>query len=155
MKHTVQATLNQIKIAVDSLVLMTDKVKEINLDIKPIEGKRSIVELLAHISLICKADFLILNEATQVEMNEFYRGNCPYTLEDIREALLNNFQFLSEEAARYSNQELLESTTSYWGVTYTRFEWLIEIVGHVYHHRGQLHTLLVQNKLDPKVSLFE
>ncbi|MDX8367074.1 hypothetical protein SLH52_17980 [Cytobacillus sp. IB215665] len=47
-------------------------------------------------------------------------------------------------------------TTSYWGVTYTRFDWLLEIVAHLYHHRGQLHATLVHYyKQDPNILLFE
>lgn len=32
---------------------------------------------------------------------------------------------------------------------------MIEIVAHFYHHRGQIHILLVEHNKYPKISLFE
>ncbi|EMR07734.1 hypothetical protein C772_00062 [Bhargavaea cecembensis DSE10] len=37
----------------------------------------------------------------------------------------------------------------------TRFGWLIQIVTHMAHHRGQLHSMLVRMGKDPGIQLFE
>lgn len=53
-------------------------------------------------------------------------------------------------------KEKVRGNDSYWEVTYSRYEWLLEIVAHIYHHRGQLHAILVHSYgLDLKGSLFE
>ena len=118
-------------------------------------NKRSLGETLSHISVICQADYCIANEASEAVMAEFYSKNDPSSLHDIREALHSNFEFLVRNYSNYSNQELHEVTTSYWGVSYSRYEWLLEILCHVYHHRGQLYSLLSQNIKEPKIVLFE
>lgn len=43
----------------------------------------------------------------------------------------------------FYEEELHMEMTSYWGTTYSWYEWLIEITTHLYHHRGQLHSMLV------------
>ncbi|WP_234007866.1 hypothetical protein [Lysinibacillus sp. FJAT-14745] len=56
----------------------------------------------------------------------------------------------------YTEVDLQDKLTSHWGVTYSRYEWLLEILAHVYHHRGQLHAMLVHCcGIDQKVPLFE
>ena len=75
---------------------------------------------------------------------------------EIKEALLSNYTFMEERFMEFSKEELHEEMTSYWGTTYSRFEWLLEIVAHLYHHRGQLHSILVHcYGMDLKVQLFE
>ena len=74
----------------------------------------------------------------------------------MKEALLSNFALLENRYLDYTEEELMQTTTSYWGVSYTRFEWLVEISSHLYHHRGQLHAMLIHCVgKDPNVALFE
>ena len=113
------------------------------------------LDLFRHIAVICRADHLISCEATIDEMSEFYKHNEPITLSEIRSRLGDNFQHLKKVYADYTQEELVEIKTSYWGVSYSRYEWILEIVAHVYHHRGQLHSMLAQNVREPLVTLFE
>lgn len=146
---------HQLNIVVNSIVAITEHLNERELDVRPVEGRRSIRELLTHIALICKADLLILNEATLQEMDHYYNENSPQTLAEIREILVRNYTDLIEEFSKYSEKELHITKKSYWGVTYTRYEWLLEILCHLNHHRGQLHTLITQNLKELNVALFE
>jgi uncharacterized damage-inducible protein DinB len=127
---------NQMEVAIKSVVAMVNLLEDTDLERRPTHRKFSIGELLEHLALICEADRLILQEATQMELEEFYHAISYNNLESIRNGLLANYQTLSE-------QELFEKTTSYWGVSYSRYEWLLEILAHLYHHRGQLHAILV------------
>ena len=129
--------LHQIEVGVVSVVAIIDKQDEGDLLVKPTEGKHSVGELLKHIAVICRADFHISGGATQEE-------------------LLSNYSYLEQAFREMTEEELHQEMTSYWGVTYSRYEWLLEIVAHLYHHRGQLHAMLVHcNGKDPKVPLFE
>ena len=151
-----QSALNQIKIAVLSIVEMIDKLDENDLQKRPTPNKHSIGELLEHIALICKADSLISDGASQEEMTAFYSNISYENLNEIKVGLHTNYQLLEEKFMKFTEYELQKETTSFWGVTYTRFEWLLEIVAHIYHHRGQLHSMLVHCcEKDPKVPLFE
>ena len=156
MNAYVEATLHQLSVAIQSIVDIMDKLEPSNLQIQPTENKLSIGQLLAHMSLICKADLLISEEATVEKMSEFYSSKSLLSIAEMKEALLSNFALLENCYLDYTEEELMQTTTSYWGVSYTRFEWLLEISSHLYHHRGQLHAMLVHCVgKDPKVALFE
>ncbi|OAB41769.1 hypothetical protein PGLA_15505 [Paenibacillus glacialis] len=146
---------NQLNIAIQSLIHMSEQFTEEELSKCPITNKRSMMEVLIHIAVICRADYVISCEATIDEMSEFYKRNEPITLSEIRRDLSANYQYLYQVYAGYTQEELHEIKTSYWGVSYSRYEWLLEIVAHVYHHRGQLHSMLAQNVRDPLVALFQ
>ncbi|MEI2666185.1 DinB family protein [Rossellomorea sp. LJF3] len=151
-----RSTLHQIEVAVKSIIEMVEELKEEDLLMRPTPSKHSIGELLSHISLICMADDLIAGGASQEEMDSFYYSKSMDTLDEIRKELRENFHYLKERVAAWTEAMLMEETTSYWGVTYTRFEWLVEIAAHLYHHRGQLHSMLVHcYAKDPQVPMFE
>lgn len=156
MNSYVKTTLNQISIAVWSIADMMDKLELSDLVIQPTENKFSIGQVVAHISLICQADLLISDEASEEQMSTFYSSNRLQTLLEMKDALLANLALLENRYLEYTEEELMQTTTSYWGVSYTRFEWLLEISSHLYHHRGQLHAMLVHCVgKDPEVVLFE
>ncbi|MEK4868201.1 hypothetical protein [Niallia sp. FSL W8-1348] len=66
------SALNQIEIALNTTIEIIDALEETDLQKRLFVNKRSIGELLEHIAVICKADFLISNGATQEEMNDYY-----------------------------------------------------------------------------------
>lgn len=151
-----QHALHQIKVAVTTVVEMIDKLEESDLQKRPTPNKHSIGELLAHIALICKADSLIADSASQEEMSTFYSSVAYENLDEIKVALEENYQLLEDKFMGFTEGELQQEITSFWGVTYTRFEWLLEIIAHIYHHRGQFHAMLVHcYDQNPEVSLFE
>jgi len=150
------SALNQIKIALMKTIEIMEKLDETDLQKRPSPDKHSIGELLEHLASICRADLLIANGATQGELNQFYSSIEYGSLNEIKTGILHNFQLLEECYLNYSEEELQVKITSFWGVTYSRYEWLLEILAHVYHHRGQLHAILVHcYDKDPKVLLFE
>lgn len=150
-----QPIFNQLNIAVRSVIEITKQIADETLEFKPSEDKRSVRELLSHIALVCRADLLILDEASQEQMADFYEQNTPNSLHEIQTALTENLRNLEEVYMNYTEEQLNEITTSYWGVRYSRYEWLLEILCHVVHHRGQLFTLLTYDGEEPKVQLFE
>lgn len=155
MNNYILSVFHQIKVAIDSVIEIINQFPEAELESKPINNKRSYLELLSHISLLCKADLLILNEASQKEMEIYYERNKPETIEELKEHLLKNFNELVKEFSSYSDEKLFEYTKSYWGVCYSRYEWLLEILSHLYHHRSQLHSYLLIDSKKIKVQLFE
>jgi uncharacterized damage-inducible protein DinB len=150
------SALNQIEIALKTTIEMVETIEEADSQQRPDDNKRSIGELLEHIAVICKADLLISNGATQKEMDEYYSSVALLNMQDIKNAIADNYKTLKDIYMNLTEIELQERTTSYWGVTYSRYEWLLEIVAHIYHHRAQLHTLLVYCcGKDLNISLFE
>lgn len=151
----VQYALYQLKIAVDTSIHMLNQYSEGDFKIQPIHSKRSIFEMCAHLSLICHADLLILNGITEKELHTFYIEQTPETVSHIQQTMLQGYDLLSKTFLSYSNEELAKIKTAYWGISYSRFEWLLEIIVHVYHHRGQIHILLCEHVKDPNIPLFQ
>lgn len=148
--------LHQIRVAIDSLVELVDCLEERDLQQSSTANKRSVGDLLEHIATVCRADYYIANGANQKEMATFYSTVSLTSKGEIKEALLTNYAFLQERFMEFSEEELHMEMTSYWGATYSWYEWLLEVTAHLYHHRGQLHSILVQcYGMDFKVQLFE
>lgn len=149
--------INQMDMAVDSVIKLMNTLSEKDLNIKPNAEKWSIGELLVHMSVICKADFLIGLGNTEEELERYYEETKPKTnLKSIASTLIENYSFLREGIAKMEEKELLQVTTSFFGVVHSRYEWLLDTQAHFYHHRGQLHSMLVHVlKKEPNVQLFE
>lgn len=140
----------------NSVIQLIDSIKEDDLDIRPTSSKFSIGELLNHFSTICEADVRILNGASQKEMIDFYDRAQIKNFQAIKHEIRNSYELLKDYYENLNEDELLVETTSYWGITYTKYEWLLEILAHLCHHRGQLHAMLVHCvKIDLHVQLFE
>ncbi|QDP38978.1 DinB family protein [Radiobacillus deserti] len=156
MNPIVQQALHQIKIAMDSSVKLVNMLTEEDLDVRPTKEKFSVGELAAHLAIICEADWYIANGVTAVEMDRFYKKVNPTTIQEIKQAFLHSYDVLEQGYLSFSEEVLQQQITSHWGVTYSRYEWLLEILAHVYHHRGQLHTTMVHIlRKDPRIPLFE
>ncbi|MFP3723515.1 DinB family protein [Niallia circulans] len=156
MNTYINSALSQIEIALKTTIQMVEVIEEADLQKKPASNKRSIGELLEHIAVICKADLMISNGATQKEMNQYYSSVALLSIQDVKSAIAENYKTLKDIYMNLTEIELQERTTAYWGATYTRYEWLLEIVAHIYHHRAQLHTLLVYcYEKNLNISLFE
>ncbi|HYK72921.1 MAG TPA: DinB family protein [Pseudoneobacillus sp.] len=156
MNSYCKSALNQIKIALTKTSEIIEQLEESDLQKRPSPDKLSIGELLEHIAMICRADLLIAQGATKGEMTHFYSSTTYKCLNEIKNSLINNFKLLEEFYLNYTEVELHEEINSFWGAKYTRYEWLLEILAHVYHHRGQLHSVLVHcYKKDPKILMFE
>ncbi|MEK3827603.1 DinB family protein [Paenibacillus sp. FSL K6-1558] len=150
----IQSAFKHIDTAVASLVDICDQLSEEDLDLTPIEGKRSIRELLSHLALVCRADLYISEGASEEEMTQFYQENRVCSVNQIKDSLIENRNFLYQRYMQFTTEELLHVTTSYWGASYSRLEWLLEMMGHMYHHRGQLYTMLTLTGREPKTAMF-
>lgn len=134
--------LHQIEVALQKTMDIMQYLTEEDLPLRPTPGKMSIRELLEHIATICRTDTYISLGCSEKKMANMYEEIHLGTLDEIRTEMKRSFFLLKETYAQYTDEELQQPVTSYWGVCYTRFEWLVEITAHIYHHRGQLHTVL-------------
>ncbi len=157
MNSYAQSVFNQMDMAIDSIAHIIDTLREEDLAVRPTADKMSIGELLAHLAVVCEADYLIGAGASEEELDHFYETNEPEAnCAAIKHSLLKHYAALKEGVAGLSDEELNTHTTAFWGGTHSRFEWLLDTQAHVYHHRGQLHAMLVHVlQRDPRVALFE
>src|SRR4051794_26547479 len=115
--------LHQIMVAVNSIIELVDCLEENDLQQRPTATKYSIGELLEHIAKICRADYFIAEGANSEEMAAFYLSISLTTKKEIKEALLESYAFVQERFMQLNEEELHEEMTSYWGITYSRYEW--------------------------------
>lgn len=148
--NTIEPLLSQLKLAFDSLIAVCDRLEEKDWERVPYTGSRSMREQMAHLALIAEADMRIAEEASQAEMTAFYAAHPLSDPADIKAALEAGYTRLYETYTALSPEALAEKRTAYWGVTYSRYGWLVEIYGHIYHHRGQLYTQLAAAGIDLK-----
>jgi uncharacterized damage-inducible protein DinB len=143
--------------AIDSVVRLIDTLNEKDLNIKPTAEKWSIGELLIHMSVICKADFLIGLGASEEDLDRYYEETEPKAdLKSITLTLKDNYAFFREHVAELDDAALMRKTTSFFGVVHSRYEWLLDTQAHFYHHRGQLHAMIVHIlKREANVQQFE
>lgn len=151
----IESVINQIEYAVKTVVKMIDEIDLDDLNFRPISNKKSIGELVQHLCELIEGDLLISKGATKDEMNTFYSLSKANSLDEMKNLLMRGFNFIKIEYLRMDEENLMKVVTSYWGVKYTRFEWLLEILVHFTHHRAQLHTLMVHKNNDFNISLFE
>jgi uncharacterized damage-inducible protein DinB len=152
-----KAVFKEMDLAVNSIIKLIDTLSEEDLRIKPTEGKWSIGELISHMSVLCKADFLIGAGASEEDLDRFYEEAQPEpNRKAITDSLIMNYSYLKEGIAKLIEEELLQETQSFFGVVHSRYEWLIDTQAHLFHHRGQLHSMIVHVlKQEPNVQLFE
>ncbi|TDL82945.1 DinB family protein [Peribacillus frigoritolerans] len=156
MNPYVENALHQIEVAIETIIKIMDTLEDSDLMKRPTADKHSIGELLEHIAMICQADLLISEGASGEEMTAFYSASALKNLQDLKGGLIKNYGILAERFSQFKESDLHREMTSYWGTVYTRFEWLLEITAHLYHHRGQLHAMLVHcYDKDPGVMMFE
>ncbi|RLQ95402.1 DinB family protein [Falsibacillus albus] len=156
MSAFIQNTLHQIDVTVKSIDQLFHMIDPQDWPSVPFQNKFTLGELASHISLILKADLMIANGASQKEMNHFYDNANTRTVRECQVQLTDGQQRLIQFYTGQAEEELFKKTTSYWGTTYTRFEWLLEILVHLTHHREQLFLYLnLIGKDCSAVSLFE
>lgn len=151
----IESVIHQLKFSVDSVIHMINCLSDDDLHYRPMVNKKSIGELVQHLCELIQADLLISSGATRLEMEEFYTSVNYHSIVDLKALLSRGIEQLINTYKLYNEEDLKQKKSSYWGVEYTRFEWLLEILVHFTHHRSQLHTLIVLKKGDMKVSLFE
>lgn len=153
MNTYLQNTFHQIQFTINSIKGLIEILDESDFQIAPIEGKRTVGELVSHLAILCKADLQIIEQATIEEMDAFYER---YTVNGKKEMLQQLNEGYEELVWFYENlTDTFNRTTSYWGTNYSYFEWLLEVLAHLNHHRAQLHLYIILLGKKPDVLLFE
>jgi len=150
----IENVIHQISLCVKSVLEMIDLINEEDLNFRPVEEKKSIGELVQHLCELIGADIEIMSGASQEIIVKYYTKVECKSLVEMKSLLQKNFHELKEFYFNMKEKDLVEKTTSYWGLQYSKFEWLLEILVHFTHHRAQLHMLLVQKKGDINIGLF-
>ena len=156
MNQYCEGALHHIRFALLTVEKMMDFLEEEDLEQRPTEGKQSARELLSHLAGICSADLLIAKGTAEKEVADYYASLQYGSIAEMKASLWKGYLELEDTYHNFTVEQLHQKTVSYWGAAYTAYEWLLEILAHLYHHRGQLHAMMVHCMgKDPGIPLFE
>ncbi|WP_088044019.1 DinB family protein [Bacillus sp. EAC] len=151
----IENVIHQLRFSVESVLHMVNRLDHNDMNFRLLEEKKSIGELVQHLCELIEADLLISKGTLKEEMNQYYQSvNCR-SIDEMKKLLTSGLKSLESEYSILTEEELAKKVSSYWGVEYTRFEWLLEILVHFTHHRAQLHMLISMKYRDLNVMLFE
>ncbi|WP_088013877.1 DinB family protein [Gottfriedia acidiceleris] len=150
----IENVFQQLSLCVKSVLEMMDLINEEDLNFRPVDDKKSIGEVVQHLCELIGADMEIMRGASKEKMVQYYTLVKCKSIVEMKSMLQKNLHELKDFYFNMNEEDLVEETTSYWGLQYSRFEWLLEILVHFTHHRAQLHMLLVQKKGDINIALF-
>lgn len=156
MQFYCEQVFHQLELIVSSAGELISTIEESEWELRPTEGKFSLSELASHLALVCAADLHIANGADEHEMTAFYKSRMPASKGQALTELAHSYDQLYRFYLSLDEEQLQKKHIAYWGVSYSRFEWLLETLVHLTHHRAQLHSLIVHylNK-EPNLALFE
>lgn len=112
---------------------------------QPRENMRSLLELVQHLVAIPAVDLLILQEKNREEVNSL---EAVFAQDRDPESLINRMTQDLDKLKAYmealSDEDFLYKKTTPFYLPHgtEQAKWLIEIVTHAQHHRGQLFTYL-------------
>ena len=112
---------------------------------QPHENMRSLLELVQHLVAIPAVDLLILQEKSREEVNSL---EAVFAHDRDPESLINRMTQDLDKLKAYmealSDEDFLYKKTTPFYLPHgtEQAKWLIEIVTHTQHHRGQLFTYL-------------
>jgi len=113
------------------------------LDFRPAPGVRSLLELGNHFAAVPLVDLAILqgnpNQVTDT-IEETLHGAGPV---DWVEIFTRGCRAVAEYFERMDEEEFETKLTRAWyGTAKEQAVWLLEVICHIYHHRGQLYAYL-------------
>lgn len=150
------AILRQLQYVEKTILSLFFKVDVHAWKIKKNDNIRSIFEICQHITTIPVADYLLSKSASHQEMEAFYKQHQLQKIEDMTSYFSQAMEQLYYQIIHMSFDEQYYATTSYWGVTYTKKEWILEILMHLTHHRAQLYFQLKEGGVPVSdIALFE
>lgn len=135
--------LTQLKAVAQSVTSLFELCPLDQLDSRPAEHMRSVLELGNHFAATPLVDLAILQESPGpvVEaIEETLHGAGPG---DWIEIFSRGVQAMDEYFERMPVEEFAErESRAYYGTSYPQCGWLLEAVNHIYHHRGQFYVYL-------------
>lgn len=136
---------DELELIVRTSCALMDKIKPEDLAYRPADNMRTLRELAEHLAAVPDVDLLILQEGTEEQVRaleaEFSKENG---MQGLTERMRGGLARLRAYMDGLSDEAFLQRKTRpfYLEHASTQAKWLVEIVTHAQHHRGQLFTYL-------------
>lgn len=139
-QQTLLKALSQLNGSLEELFA---QIQPDQLDWRPRENMRSVLELANHLAQIPAADLKIMLEAAEPDVRKLAQDLHRSAPGELIHVWRSGLGALAEFYGALTPQECDEKVgRAYYGHTATYSEWLLEMVTHGYHHRAQLFTYL-------------
>ncbi|WNB91885.1 DinB family protein [Bacillus sp. NEB1478] len=124
-------------------------------DFRPADNMRSFLELANHLVQIPHVDLAILQEKPEADIRMLEAKMRAENAGELTHVLEEGYHLLKSYFLSLSQEDFLNKETKafYAEKGMTQAKWLVEIVTHAFHHRGQLFTYLKQTQHD--VNMFD
>ncbi|ANS74756.1 damage-inducible protein DinB [Paenibacillus yonginensis] len=134
----------ELQLIVRTTTGLISKIKPEDLSFRPRENMRTVKELADHLAAIPAVDLLILQERPESDIRQLegqFAEAAPSALGPLMEQGLDELKRYMEAL---SEQDFWHKETKpfYMDHGSSQAKWLVEIVTHAQHHRGQLFTYL-------------
>lgn len=113
------------------------------LDWRPRENMRTLLELANHLAQVPSVDLKILQGAAQPEVQALEASLCQHSPDEIISVWRNGVSAVESFFRPLSADQFMHQTgKAFYGHEAALHEWLLEIITHTYHHRAQFFTYL-------------
>ncbi|GGA23984.1 DinB family protein [Paenibacillus physcomitrellae] len=150
-----QLLFDELQLIVRTTDGLIAKIKPEDWSYRPHENMRTLKELAEHLTAIPSVDLLILQEYSESDIRQMearFAEAAPSSLGSLMkqglEKLKGYMEALDEEDFWHK-----ETRPFYMDHGSTQAKWLVEIVTHTHHHRGQLFTYLKMQSYE--VNMFD
>lgn len=130
------------------------KIKPEDYDFRPQPNMRTLRELAEHLTAVPAVDLLILQEHSAEEVRELEGRFAEAAFASLEASLSEGLETLRQYMAALPEEDFLHRKTKPFYLDHgsAQAKWLIEIVTHAQHHRGQLFTYLKMQGYDVSMS---
>lgn len=145
----------ELELIVRTTTNLLAKVKREDLEFRPQPNMRTLRELAEHLAAIPKVDLLILQEHSAEEVRQLEGRFAETDFAQLGASMAEGLEPLRQYMAALSEEDFLHRKTIPFYLDHgtAQAKWLIEIVTHAQHHRGQLFTYLKMQSYD--VGMFD
>lgn len=113
------------------------------LEYRPRENMRTLMELANHLAQVPAVDLAILQGKSQEEVRELERRLTRATPAELTAVWQEGVQAVAGYFAALTPEQFLTlEGEAFYGHAAPMHEWLLEIITHSYHHRSQVFTYL-------------
>lgn len=145
----------ELELIVRTTTNLLAKVKPEDVAFRPQPNMRTLRELAEHLAAIPEVDLLILQEHTAEEVRKLESRFVEMDFSKLGSAMAEGLELLRQYMTALPEEDFLHKKTTPFYLEHgtVQAKWLIEVVTHAQHHRGQLFTYLKQQGYD--VSMFD
>jgi uncharacterized damage-inducible protein DinB len=134
----------ELELIVRTTTRLLAKIQPEHQEFRPHPDMRTLKELAEHLTAIPAMDLLILQEYPEIEIRKLEAQYAEVPFSELSAKMAEGLAELRNYMNELPEEDFLHKQTTPFYIDHgaTQAKWLVEIVTHAQHHRGQLFTYL-------------